>query len=122
MVIYGAGFVAVQLVFALMYLRAYSLRDALQLDAQALSVTREEIQSCLLNISVGLASVAIAVLGGAATVSRAGYVYALLFPLQATNGRVLGSRRRKLRGPAGEAADAKSDGPARQTSSGEGAV
>ena len=99
MVIYGAGFVAVQLVFVLMYLRAYSLRDALQLDARELSVTREEIQSCLLNISVGLASVAIAVLGGAATVSWAGYVYALLFPLQAANGRVMASRRKSMDAP-----------------------
>ena len=96
MVVYGAGFVAVQLLFLLMYLRAYSLRDALELDARELSVTREEIQSCLLNISVGLASTAIAVLGGVATISWAGYVYVLLFPLQTINGRVMGSRRKKL--------------------------
>ena len=95
MVVYGAGFVAVQILFLLMYLRAYSLRDALELDARELSVTREEIQSCLLNISVGLASVAIAVLGGVATISWAGYVYVLLFPLQTINGRVMGSRRKK---------------------------
>jgi uncharacterized membrane protein len=111
MVIYGAGFVAVQLVFALMYLRAYSLRDALELDARELSVTREEIQGCLLNISVGLASVAIAVLGGAATVSWAGYVYVLIFPLQTINGRVMDSRRRKLCSPAGEAKEADSNEP-----------
>ena len=96
MVVYGAGFVAVQILFLLMYLRAYSLRDALELDARELSVTREEIQGCLLNIFVGLASVAIAVLGGVATISWAGYVYVLLFPLQTINGRVMGSRRKKL--------------------------
>jgi uncharacterized membrane protein len=96
MVVYGAGFVAVQLLFLLMYLRAYSLRDTLELDARELSVTREEVQSCLLNISVGLASVAIAVFGGVATVSWAGYVYALLFPLQTINGRVMGSRRKSM--------------------------
>ncbi len=95
MVIYGVGFAAVQLVFLLMYLRAYSLRTALELDARELSVTREEIQGSLLNISVGLASVAIAVLGGAPTVAWAGYAYLLLFPLQTINGRVMGSRRRK---------------------------
>jgi len=96
MVVYGAGFVAVQILFLLMYLRAYSLRDALELDARELSVTREEIQSCLLNISVGLASTAIAVLGGVATISWAGYVYILLFPLQTINGRVMGSRRKSM--------------------------
>jgi uncharacterized membrane protein len=99
MVIYGAGFVAIQLVFVLMYLRAYSLRTTLELDTRELSVTREEIQGYLLNVSVGLASAAIAVLGGEEAVSWAGYAYLLVFPLQTINGRVMGSRRRKLRGP-----------------------
>ena len=109
MVVYGAGFVAVQILFLLMYLRAYSLRDALELDARELSVTREEIQSCLLNISVGLASVAIAVLGGVATISWAGYVYILLFPLQTINGRVMGSRRKKYGCPVNDAFDRHPD-------------
>ncbi len=95
MVIYAAGFIAVQIVFVLMYLRAYSLRTVLELDARELSVTREEIQSSLLNISVGLVSVAIAILGGAEHVTWAGYAYLLLFPLQVINGRVMGSRRRR---------------------------
>ncbi len=81
MAIYGAGFVAVQLVFVLLYLRAHSLRGALGLGAYELSVTREEIQGFLLNVSVALASVAVAVLGGQGAVSLAGLVYLLIFPL-----------------------------------------
>ena len=99
MVIYGAGFVAIQLAFVLMYLRAYSLRAALELDARETSVTREEIQGYLLNVSVGLVSMAVAVLGGEEAVSWAGYVYLLLFPLQTINGRVMGSRRKKSSSP-----------------------
>jgi uncharacterized membrane protein len=95
MIIYGAGFVAIQLVFVLMYLRAYSLRATLELDARELSMTREEIQGSLLNISVGLASVAIAVLGGERLLVWAGYVYVLVFPIQVINGRVMASRRKK---------------------------
>jgi hypothetical protein len=102
LVVYGAGFVAIQLVLALMYLRAYSLRASLELDERELLVTREEIQGFLLNIAVGLLSMAIAVLGGIDAVAWAGYAYLLLFPLQTINGRVMASRRRKLRGPAGE--------------------
>jgi uncharacterized membrane protein len=103
MVIYGAGFVAIQLVFVLMYLRAYSLRATLELDARELSVTREEIQSSLLNMLVGLVSVAIAVLWGTVNAaSWAGSIYILIFPLQTINGRVMGTRRRKLPGPADE--------------------
>ena len=97
MVIYGAGFVAIQLVFFLMYLRAYLLRTTLQLDPQELSVTREEIQGFFLNVLVGLASVAIAALGGVGAISWAGLVYLLVFPLQTINSRVMGSRRRRYR-------------------------
>jgi uncharacterized membrane protein len=102
MVIYGAGFVAVQTIFVIMYLRAYRLRSDLELDALELSVTREEIQSLLLNIAVGLFSVAIAVLGVAAlevttVASLAGFAYLLLFPLQTMNGRIMGSRRRRYK-------------------------
>jgi uncharacterized membrane protein len=75
MVIYGAGFVAVQLVFVLMYLRAYRWRAALELD--------------------GLLSMAIAIIGGVGALAWAVYAYLLLFPLQTINGRVMGSRRRR---------------------------
>jgi len=95
MVIYGAGFVAVQAVFVIMYLRAYSLRADLELDALELSVTREEIQGFLLNAAVGLLSMAVAVLGGPDRVDWSGYVYLLLFPLLTINGRVMSSRRRR---------------------------
>jgi hypothetical protein len=97
MVIYGAGFVAVQLVFVLLYLRAYSLRGALELSAYELSITREEIQSSLLNALVGLVSVAIAIIGGQEAVEWAGMIYVLLFPLQMIHGRLMDSRRRRNR-------------------------
>jgi len=110
MVIYGAGFVAIQLVFVLMYMRAHSLRASLDLDARELSVTREEIQGCLLNISVGLASVAIGAFGGERVVAWAGYVYLLVFPLQTINGRVMGARRKKERSSHSQARGEGADG------------
>ena len=64
MVIYGAGFVALQTVFVLLYLRAYTLRDTLGLDAHERSVTREEMQGFLLMVGVGLISIVIALLDG----------------------------------------------------------
>ena len=100
MVIYGAGFVAVQLVFFLLYLRAYVLRGALELDAHETSITREEIQNFLLTMGVGLASIAIAVLGGEDATSWAGWVYLLLFPLLMLNGYVMSSRRSGTKAPA----------------------
>ncbi len=94
-VIYGAGFVAVQLVFVLLHLRAYFLRGDLRLNAYELSITREEIQSSLLNALVGLFSVAIVVIGGQEAVDWAGMIYLLLFPLQMIHGRLMDSRRRR---------------------------
>lgn len=95
MMIYGGGFIAVQLMFVLLYLRAYSLRDDLGLGAYELSVTREEIQGFLLNVFVGLSSVALALFGGAAAGWWAGLLYVLIFPLQIVNGRAMDSHRRK---------------------------
>ena len=97
-VIYGAGFIAVQLVFILLYLRAYTLRDALELDALELLVTRKEIQSFLLNVLIGLASIGIAILGGEAWTSWAGLIYFLIGPLQTVNGFAMGSRIRAMEG------------------------
>jgi hypothetical protein len=95
-VIFGAGFVAVQLVFALLYLRAYALRDALGLDAyEERSKAREEIQGFFLATGVGLISIAIAILGGETAVSWAGYAYLLLFPVLKLNGYLMDSLRKR---------------------------
>jgi hypothetical protein len=95
-----------------MYLRAYSLRDTLGLGAHELSITREEIQGYLLNVAVGLASIAIAVFGGVGVVSLAGYIYLLIFPLQTINGRVMASRRGRNEGTlTATEADTDSEGP-----------
>lgn len=99
MVIYGAGFVAVQLVFFVLYLRAYALRDALGLEAHERSVTREEMQGFLLATGVGLTSIVIAVLGGKEAASLAGYTYLLLFPLLMANGYLMGRHRKRSLSP-----------------------
>ncbi|MGH3146220.1 MAG: TMEM175 family protein [Rubrobacter sp.] len=112
MMVYGGGFVALQLVFVSLYWRAYSLRDALDLDAYELSVTREEIQGFLLNVFVGLSSVTVAVVGGPGAVSWAGAIYILIFPLQVFNGRAMASRREKqgvTAGSAGGEGEARED-------------
>lgn len=95
MVIYGAGFVAVQVLLTLFYVRAYALREMLELDAHERSVTREELRGFLLNTLVGLASISIAFVGGSPALSWAGFVYCLIFPLQILNSRV--SKRRRER-------------------------
>ena len=95
LMVIAAGFVAVQLVFALLYLGAHVLRDVLGLDAYERSKTREEIQSFLLATGVGLISMALAVLGGETVVSWAGYVYLLLFPVLRINSYLMDSRSKR---------------------------
>ena len=93
--LFGVGFVVVQLVFFLLYLRAYALRDVLKLDAYEASITRQEIQSYLLLAGVGLASIAISLLGGEETISVAGWVYLLIWPLMTIHGYIMARRRRQ---------------------------
>ena len=95
MVLFGVGFVVVQLVFFLLYWRAYALRDMLKLDAYEASITRQEIQSYLLLAGVGLTSIAIAALGGEEASVWAGWAYLLIWPLMTIHGYIMARRRRK---------------------------
>jgi hypothetical protein len=95
MAIFGAGFVVVQLVFVFLYWRAYALRDMLKLDAYEASITRQVIQEALILTGIGLASVAIALLGGEEEVGRAGLVYLLIWPLTKLHSYIMTQRRRK---------------------------
>ena len=94
-VLFGVGFVVVQLVFFLLYWRAYALRGMLELDAYEASITRQEIQGYLLLAGVGLASIAIALLGGEEASSWAGWVYLLTWPLMTIHGHIMARRRRQ---------------------------
>ena len=94
LVIFGAGFVVVQLVFALLYWRAYALRGVLNLNEYEASITRQEIQSYLILAGIGLASIAIALLGGEEATSWAGLVYLLSWPLLTIHGHIIAQRRK----------------------------
>jgi hypothetical protein len=95
MAVYGAGFIAVQVVFVLLYLRAYRLAETLELDAYELLTTRAEIQGFALNAVIGLASILIVVIGGPDAAFLSGMTYMLIMPLQFLNGRVMGARIRR---------------------------
>src|SRR5918993_1009339 len=95
LVLFGVGFVVVQLVFFLLYWRAYSLREMLKLDAYEASRTRQEFQGYILLAGVGLSSIAIALLGGEEAISWAGWVYLLSWPLMIMHGYIMARRRRQ---------------------------
>jgi len=98
MEIYGLGFIAIFVVFALLYIHAYRKRGELGLSPVEVFDTRESLQEALLNMGIGVLSVALAAGGGPRGSILAGWVYALLGPVDGLHGALMGKRRRALEG------------------------
>jgi len=96
MVIYALGYIAVSLIFVLLYRRAYRKRAELELNEGEVIETRSSIQSHLLNIGIGMLSLLLVLIGGAGSSFFAGIVYSLIGPAQALNGWLMGKKKRKL--------------------------
>jgi uncharacterized membrane protein len=64
MLVYTAGFIAVQLVFILLYLHAHRLADTLELNTYERLTTRSEIQGFAINVLIGLTSITVVAVGG----------------------------------------------------------
>jgi uncharacterized membrane protein len=90
--IYAAGFAAVFILFALMYLHAYKLRQQLGLNAVEVSETRTAMQENALTAAVSVISFAIAFRNPA----WAGWWFFVLGPALGIHGAILGKRTRLL--------------------------
>lgn len=90
--IYGAGFIAVELTFTLLYAHAYRSRGALELSPREAFLTRAAIGRNLVSASVAALSILIA-LTGKLPITWAGWVYFLNAPAHAIYGMVMGRRR-----------------------------
>jgi hypothetical protein len=96
MVIYGAGYAAIFLLFWLLYRHAHARRDSLGLDAVEAFLTRAFGRAHLLNAGVGCLSILIVLVGGDRFSGVAGWTYALVGPLLAFHGRLTGRARLRL--------------------------
>lgn len=96
MLVFGGGYVAVFLVFALLHLHALRKREELQLDVLELYDTRDNVRETLLNASIGLASIAIVLIGGAGYTGWSGLIYWLVGPAMGIHGYLSGRARRRL--------------------------
>jgi len=94
MLVFGAGYVSVFVLFALLYGHAWRKREELELNEIERLHTRESIWNALLQILVGVASLALAGFGGRTGASWAGFIYLANGPLQAARGMYWGRRRR----------------------------
>jgi uncharacterized membrane protein len=93
MMIYSAGFIALYIIFALMYLHAYKLRDALDLTPMEIYETRGVVQENVVMIGIGVLALTLASLNRP---QFSGMTYALIGPLQTWLGSVHGKGRKKL--------------------------
>jgi uncharacterized membrane protein len=92
--IYGLGFAGIFGVFYLLHVRAWSLREELELNAVELYDTRTAMMMYAAYVGVGLVSTLVAAFAhDSATMRWAGWAYFLLGPLSAFIGYSRGSRR-----------------------------
>ncbi|HEU4558508.1 MAG TPA: TMEM175 family protein [Longimicrobium sp.] len=97
MQIFGAGYVAVFAIFALLHVHAWRMRERLELNPLERHDTLDNLRESLLNAGVGMMSVAIATFGGSPYTFYAGICYWLVGPAMAAHGYWSGSRRNRLR-------------------------
>ncbi|HEX2094134.1 MAG TPA: TMEM175 family protein [Longimicrobiaceae bacterium] len=97
MTIYAAGFIAVFLVFALLYHHAWALRNRLRLTGVEALEARAHVGSCLVMVAAGALSILIA---QTAPPQYAGFLagisYFLIGPAQYANGWYFARRRERL--------------------------
>ena len=93
MEIYSAGFIALYVIFALLYWHAYRLRGELDLSPMEIYETRGVVQENVLMIGIGVLALILAFLN---LPQFSGLSYALIGPLQTILGSVHGKRRRLL--------------------------
>lgn len=96
MTIYALGYIAVSLIFVLLYVRAYRKRVELDLNESELIETRSSLQSHALNIGVGALSLLVVSIGGMGSEFWAGIVYWLIGPAQWLNASLMRKKKQRL--------------------------
>jgi len=96
MQVYGLGFLAIFVLLAMLYWRAYSKREALELTPLEMFDTRSGIVENLAVGSVGLLSILIVTVGGSRAGFLAGISYSLIGVVKAVHGFWRRTHRRKL--------------------------
>jgi uncharacterized membrane protein len=91
--IFGLGYAAIFLVFALLYYHAYRKRAQLELNELEIHDTWSNVAENLLHVLIGALSIVITL------ITRSGFggaVYWLIGPMQFINGTVMGKRRKRI--------------------------
>jgi uncharacterized membrane protein len=102
MLIYGIGFVAVFVLFGLLYLRALRQADVLALSAPERAATRSSLVEHALSASVGVLSILLALVLPDRLMGVSGLAYMLLGPVHTIRGSRQRRQQRAPRGARGE--------------------
>ena len=93
MVIYGAGFLAVSLVFTALYARALARRGELELDPTETHMTREHVHAHGMQAAIAVLSITLALLGHPAL---SGWSYGLIGPVRGVHAWRMQKQREAL--------------------------
>jgi uncharacterized membrane protein len=96
MVVYSGGFVAVFVTFMLLHWNALRQREALGLDALATYDARASVRRHAISVTLGLVSIAIAVLLPIQYLKFSGLIFFLMGPAHGVYGYVNGRNRERL--------------------------
>jgi hypothetical protein len=97
MEIFSAGFLAVSIIFLLLFTRALRMRTELDLNSLEILETRSSIGVNVINAGTALVSLAIAFFGGPKYGGWAGMIYPILLcPTFTIFYSIIGRRKRKL--------------------------
>lgn len=96
MSLYSLSVVLMFGIFVLMHVHALRKRVLLGLDAFEVHVTWAAMRYCLIWVILGLASMALSMIGGIGWVAMAGMLYGLIGPMAAING-IVSARRAPVR-------------------------
>lgn len=91
--IFGLGYVAIFLIFALLYYHAYRKQATLELNVLEIHDTWANIVDNLLHVLIGALSIAISLITRSGI---GGMAYWLVGPVQFINGSIMGKRRKRI--------------------------
>ena len=94
--IYGAGFVVLFTMFALLYLQAYRRRQELHLTPLEVFDVRQAAGAHLVSVTVGLLAIAVALFMPLSFAVMSGFTYFFMGPAHYTFGVISGRRRKAL--------------------------
>lgn len=96
MIIYGLGYASVFLVLSLMYVHAWRLRNALELNEVEMYITRRSLVDNLAMVGFGLLCALLAWMLPPHRAGLAGFVFAFIGIYFTVAGRIMGARQRQI--------------------------